>query len=1070
MKIKRQLVRIALLTLCLALLLGLALIPGCGMLGDPLDDLYTQNIYPGTHATYDIGSLGNQYQNGYFANLFIGGVPVGPGGGDVIGPAGATANALVRYDGVTGKLIKDSLGTTLDNFANLTLGGDLFASDVNAGNDVNVTNDLDVTDDADVGGDLVVVGDITGANIITAGQVDGVDVANHGARHENGGADEISVAALSGLLADDQHVLDAEVLAVAAALVHAVRHQNGGADEISVTGLSGLLADDQHVLDAEVLAVAAALVHAARHAVSGADTVFPADPDADEYLMWDDVPGVLVWSAIAGGGDVAGPAASTDNMIARHHGAGGKTLQDYVSNPPTISDTGDMNIDGDLDVENIVASGTVDGRDVSADGTKLDNVVANTQAITHSILDDKTATIDGTVNQPVDGDYAKWTADGLEGRSLAELQTELGLDPAITFVISPSGGDYTTIQAALTANVVVDALFLVYPDTYVNDTINFTANGQVVVGMGSRRQVILTNAAQIVNYGAHTNCRIISLKLNGTYAADIDMVTGTGSCTFKQVSFDADIAGAIAGRVPTIAGTGTTVFRDCTFYYDNDAASAGQYKCVIELGAGADVTVERCRATVDGSGAAGGLLFAFGDSTGVICIERCTIDVTDADATYAVCAGIFVGSGESEFYYNNIHCTATAGTAVGLYLDAHAAIDLFFRSMFNHIACVGGTNAYSFWTANDGRVYLVSQFDDLVAADGINKGANSNVIHLHSEADGDFDMSGDLLVGGDVTTANVVTAGNVDGRDVSVDGAKLDGIDAGADVTGDNAPQAHKASHESGGADEINDVDINAGTMGGVTLDGTITINGQYFDAGAGGASIYTTGAQQGLILAGSSAAQGPHLRFYHNHTTPNLNTVVGEWDVLAYDGAVVPAQLRYGMFRVLASNVTDGAEEGTFYIYMAAGGTGDNLAMRLTGPGVLDVDASSGLGAATVGQFDIYDDTELLREAISYENLVALEEVGVMQRKDTGSGWMMNVQGMMYLISGATYQNRDKIDVLNEQVAILEAEVEALKNAEKSEATMNYAVTAGIAVAVMMLFIVGQFGIKTIIRRRNRC
>lgn len=34
--------------------------------------------------------------------------------------------------------------------------------------------------------------------------------------------------------------------------LHASEHENGGRDEISVTGLSGLLADDQHVLDAEV--------------------------------------------------------------------------------------------------------------------------------------------------------------------------------------------------------------------------------------------------------------------------------------------------------------------------------------------------------------------------------------------------------------------------------------------------------------------------------------------------------------------------------------------------------------------------------------------------------------------------------------------------------------------------------------------------------------------------------------------------------------------------------------------------------------------------------------------------
>lgn len=77
-------------------------------------------------------------------------------------------------------------------------------------------------------------------------------IDEHSASHENGGADEISVTGLSGLLADDQHVLDAEVLAVAAALVHASRHQNSGADEISVEGLSGLLADDQHWLKAEL--------------------------------------------------------------------------------------------------------------------------------------------------------------------------------------------------------------------------------------------------------------------------------------------------------------------------------------------------------------------------------------------------------------------------------------------------------------------------------------------------------------------------------------------------------------------------------------------------------------------------------------------------------------------------------------------------------------------------------------------------------------------------------------------------------------------------------------------------
>lgn len=40
--------------------------------------------------------------------------------------------------------------------------------------------------------------------------------------------------------------------------------------------------------------------HASEHAVSAADTVFPADPNADQYLMWDDDPGALVWATVAG--------------------------------------------------------------------------------------------------------------------------------------------------------------------------------------------------------------------------------------------------------------------------------------------------------------------------------------------------------------------------------------------------------------------------------------------------------------------------------------------------------------------------------------------------------------------------------------------------------------------------------------------------------------------------------------------------------------------------------------------------------------------------------------------------
>lgn len=70
-------------------------------------------------------------------------------------------------------------------------------------------------------------------------------------------------------------------------------------------------------------------------------------------------------NAVGGGGgsgDVEGPASSTDNAIARFHLATGKVIQNSVV---TIDDSG-----------NIATAGTVDGRDLSVDGAKLDLIEA----------------------------------------------------------------------------------------------------------------------------------------------------------------------------------------------------------------------------------------------------------------------------------------------------------------------------------------------------------------------------------------------------------------------------------------------------------------------------------------------------------------------------------------------------------------------------------------------------------------------------------------------------------------------------------------------------------------------
>lgn len=115
----------------------------------------------------------------------------GAGSGDVVGPGSAVNNNFASFDGTTGKVIKDSGIATAD--AILRDGSVAFTGDIDLGTNA-ITN---------------------------VGLVDGVDVSAHAVRHENGGADEISVAGLSGLLADDQNPT-----------AHAADHISGAGDEV----------------------------------------------------------------------------------------------------------------------------------------------------------------------------------------------------------------------------------------------------------------------------------------------------------------------------------------------------------------------------------------------------------------------------------------------------------------------------------------------------------------------------------------------------------------------------------------------------------------------------------------------------------------------------------------------------------------------------------------------------------------------------------------------------------------------------------------------------------------------
>lgn len=224
-----------------------------------------------------------------------------------------------------------------------------------------------------------------------------------------------------------------------------------------------------------------------------------------------------------------------------------------------------------------------------------------------------------------------------------------------------------------------------------------------------------------------------------------------------------------------------------------------------------------------------------------------------------------------------------------------------------------------------------------------------------------------------------------------------------------------------------------------IAADGAYVVGASVFDVGSGDLNINTTGDQEGLQLNGSNATGGPGISYLQSDTTPALNSIMGNIRFSAYDHDGSPAIQSFGHYRVIHSNIGDGTEEATVQWYLMAAGAPNNLAMTLSGAGGLAVDLDNGGTDFYVSLFDKYDDALILKQGIQQNNRELLTNLGVLTRKNTGSGYMMNIQPMTRLLAGGIYQNRaliesnalreaEEILALKQKVTGLETELADLK------------------------------------------
>jgi len=371
-----------------------------------------------------------------------------------------------------------------------------------------------------------------------------------------------------------------------------------------------------------------------------------------------------------------------------------------------------------------------------------------------------------------------------------------GADYENTVIVSPSGGDYTTIQAALDANAVANTMFVVYPGTYVDDTINFTANNQYVTGPPvAPKVVVITKATGICDFGAFTGCIVKNVKMVMTLAANAydDCVTGTGSCNFKFVHAETVASGgAPTGGSTVYSGTGDFKIVEGSIVYTNSATRGSSGKKAVLVGTGSTFIIDDVTFTVTGSSTSSTMSAVRSNLVGDVTVDKCDITVTDNGSTATYAVSIVNGTGTAEMAYNTVHVSNSTNDAAGMYAAGGGA-GISIRSMYNHVHAVAGAGTANSIVLANADTTVVSQFDDFIALGGVSNTGGTFTI-ASSEEDGSLTLTNTLDVGGAVTglsfTADATSAPSMsfidsDGADGDVSGKiynNLTTVTSGAEI------------------------------------------------------------------------------------------------------------------------------------------------------------------------------------------------------------------------------------------------------------------------------------------------
>ena len=451
--------------------------------------------------------------------------------------------------------------------------------------------------------------------------------------------------------------------------------------------------------------------------VSNADTVYYSITDNVNFE-------VGLGTYASSGGTITRTAVftSSNSNNAVNWGVGTKNIfLTYPADKAVVEDASNNVAIGN----NLVVGGTVDGRDVAADGTKLDFVTV-TQAVD---LDQMETDIAALAN----GMVYKGNWDASAGSFPGGGSAQTGW-----FYYVSVAGTVNSISFAVGDNIVAttdNASATTYASNWSKH--DQTDAVQAVVGLtGSVSKSSLLSALNVED---------------GADATDTANVTSAGALMDSEV--DGDIKTFSLPANTTISAYGKTLVDDA------DAAAA---RSTLGLGTAATTAASAYATAAQGTTANNALPKAGGAMTGAITTNS-TFDGRDVATDGSKLDGIESGADQTD--------TANV-TAAGALMDSEVDADIKTLSLPANttISAYGKT--------------LVDDADAAAARSTLGLGtAATTAASAYATAAQGTTANNALPKAGGALTGAVTTNSTFDGRDVATDGSKLDGIEASADVT-----------------------------------------------------------------------------------------------------------------------------------------------------------------------------------------------------------------------------------------------------------------------------------------------